>query len=64
MAPPQTTITLPVQIAVWSDRAVGASVVLIAAHVSVSGLYRAPVLNGAKLPPPQTTISSPVQTAT
>jgi hypothetical protein len=45
------------------DRAAGALVVLVAAQLSVLGLYRPPVLK--RLPllfPPQTIISVPVQT--
>jgi hypothetical protein len=42
--PPQTTISLPVQTAVWNSRAEGAFVVLVAVHVSVFGLYLPPVL--------------------
>ena len=42
--PLQTTISLPVQTAVWNSRAVGALVVLVAAQLSVSGLYLPPVL--------------------
>jgi hypothetical protein len=62
--PPQTIISLPVQITVWSCRAVGALVVLVAVHVSVTGLYLPPVLKMlGPLDPPQTIISLPVQTA-
>jgi hypothetical protein len=42
--PPQTIISLPVQIAVCKYRAPGALLVLVAAHISVVGLYLPPVL--------------------
>jgi hypothetical protein len=42
--PPQTIISLPVQTAVWSVRAVGTLVVPVAIQLSVSGLYLPPVL--------------------
>ena len=42
--PPQTIISLPVQIAVCNSRAVGALVTLVAIQLSVLGLYRPPVL--------------------
>jgi hypothetical protein len=42
--PPQTTISLPVQIAVWAYRGTGALVVLVAVQLSVLGLYLPPVL--------------------
>ena len=42
--PPQTIISLPVQTAVCSSRAVGALVVLVAVQLSVLGLYLPPVL--------------------
>jgi hypothetical protein len=42
--PPQTIISLPVQTAVWSTRAAGALVVLVATQLSVLGLYLPPVL--------------------
>ena len=62
--PPQTIISLPVQTAVWSVRASGALVVLVAVQVSVLGLYRPPVFNRPLVPtPPQTIISLPIQTA-
>ena len=62
--PPQTIISLPVQTAVWLDRAEGALVVLVAVQLSVLGLYLPPVPK-EQLPssPPQTIISLPVQTA-
>jgi len=64
LAPPQTIISLPVQIAVWDNRAEGAFVVLVAAQLSVFGLYVPPVLRFPEGPsPPQTIISLPVQTA-
>jgi hypothetical protein len=44
--PPQTIIWLPLQIAVWPYRVKGASVVLVAAQVSVLGLYLPPVPGG------------------
>ena len=56
-------IALPVQIAVWFCRMEGALVVVVAAHVSVVGLYLAPVFTTLnKSFPPQTIISLPVQT--
>ncbi len=58
--PPQTIISLPVQIAVWPARAEGALVVLVALQVFVLGLYLPPVLSLAI--PPQTIISLPVHT--
>ncbi len=63
-SPPQTIISLPVQTAVWSNRAAGAFAVLMGGvHVSVVGLYPPPVFNGLPLFPPQTIILLPVQTA-
>src|SRR5438128_7758003 len=41
--PPQMIISLPVQTAVWSDRASGALTRLVASQLSPVGLYRAPV---------------------
>ena len=41
--PPQTIISLPVQTAVCTTRAVGALVVLVAVQLSVLGLYLPPV---------------------
>jgi hypothetical protein len=60
LAPPQTIISLPVQIALGTCRAEGALVVLVAVQLSVLGLYLPPVF---KRNPPQTIISLPVQTA-
>ena len=42
-SPPQTIISLPLQIAVCSSRALGALVVLVAVQPSVLGLYLPPV---------------------
>src|SRR5262245_60715609 len=62
--PPQTIISLPVQIAVWPSRAEGALLVLVAVQLSVCGLYLPPVFKKVLPPtPPQTTISLPVHTA-
>jgi len=58
--PPQTTISVPVQIAVWLERPAGTFTVEVGCQVSVAGLYRPPVLEEK---PPHTTISLPVQTA-
>lgn len=44
--PPQTIIWLPLQIAVWPYRVKGASVMLVAAQVSVLRLYLPPVPGG------------------
>src|SRR5262245_2214154 len=64
LAPPQTIISLPVQTAVGTYRAVGASVVLVAVQLSVTRLYLPPVLKIAGgFHPPQTIISLPVHTA-
>ena len=41
--PPHTTISLPVHMAEWPVRAEGAVLVLVAVHVSATGLYRPPV---------------------
>src|SRR5437667_12755568 len=41
--PPHIIISLPVQTAVWLDRAEGALVVLVAVQLSVLGLYLPPV---------------------
>src|SRR5205085_10737721 len=62
--PPQTTISVPVQIAVWPNLAVGA-LPFVVAQLLVVGLYRPPVLKPIKPspPPPHTTISVPVQIA-
>ena len=61
----QTNTPSPVQTAAWANRATGAPVVPVGAHVSLAKLYRPPVLNGTKFAsqPPQTIISVPVQTA-
>jgi hypothetical protein len=62
--PPQTIISLPVQTSRWRMRALGALVTLVAAQVSVLGLYLPPVFRELPLPyPPQTIISLPVHTA-
>ena len=64
LAPPQTIISVPVQTAVGTYRAVGASVVLVAVQLSGSGLYLPPVLKiVGGFHPPQTIISLPVHTA-
>ena len=42
-SPPQTIISLPVQIAVWYLLSEGAPMFEIGAQTSVTGLYRAPV---------------------
>ena len=42
-SPPHTTISLPVQTAVWLSLASGALVVLVATQLSVPGVYLAPV---------------------
>jgi hypothetical protein len=64
LSPPQTIISLPVQTAVETYRAVGALVVLVAVQLSVPGLYLPPVLKIlGGFHPPQTIISLPVQTA-
>jgi hypothetical protein len=59
-------ISLPVQSAVCTNRAMGVFTVLIGIQLSLVGLYRPPVLN-MQLPPqplpPQTIISLPVHTA-
>jgi hypothetical protein len=63
--PPQTIISLPVQTAVWSVRASGAFVMLMAVQLSVPGSYPKPSLKySPTIPtPPQTIISLPVQIA-
>src|SRR5438105_4154256 len=63
-SPPQMIIWLSVKTAVWFPLSVGALTVLVAAQVSVSGLYLPPVFK-LLLPsyPPHTTISFPLQTA-
>jgi hypothetical protein len=58
--PPQTIISLPVHTAVCSSRPSGALVVLVAAQLSVLGLYLPPLLSPD---PPQTIISILVHTA-
>jgi hypothetical protein len=66
LMPPHTTISLPVQTAMWYCRGVGAFAALIDVQVSVAGLYLAPVFKrlGALVElPPHTIISLPVQTA-
>ena len=63
LVPPQTIISLPVQIAVCSIRAEGALVVLVAVQLSVLGLYLPPVVKSPAFSPPQTIISLPVHTA-
>ena len=62
--PPQTIISLPVQTAVWSCRALGALVALVAVQLSALGSYLPPVLTSV-VPshPPQMSISLPVHTA-
>ena len=61
--PPQTIISLPVQTAA-ETRGEGASVVLVAVQLSVSGSYLPPVFKKLKPSnPPQTIISLPVQAA-
>jgi hypothetical protein len=62
--PPQIIISQSVQTAVCSNRAVGASVMLVAVHVSVRGVYLPSVLKALRpSPPPQTIISLSVHTA-
>jgi len=67
--PPQTTISVPVQTAVWLTRPEGALLVLVAVQLSIAGMYLPPVSRRqvAKkelhLAPPQTIISLPVQMA-
>jgi hypothetical protein len=64
LAPPQTITSLPVQTAVGTYRARGASMVLVAVQVSGPGLYLPPVLKiVGGFHPPQTIISLPVHTA-
>jgi hypothetical protein len=60
LCPPQTIISLPVQIAVCRPRSAGAPG-LVAVQLSVLGLYLPPVFNAPN--PPQTIISLPVHTA-
>ena len=61
--PPQTIISLSVQIVVCEARASAALVVLVAVQLSVIGLYLAPVFRKVLFSPPQTIISLPVHTA-
>jgi len=64
LEPPQTIISLPVQIAACLSRPMGALVVLVAVQLSVLGSYLPPVFK--ELPfgfPPQTIISLLVQIA-
>ena len=62
--PPQTIISVPVQIAVCNRRSSGAVAVLVAAQLSVLGLYLPPVLTKPLAEsPPQTIIAPPVHTA-
>src|SRR5438128_12626032 len=51
--PPQTIISLPVHTAVCWSRAAGALVVLVAVQLSVTGLYRPPVLKKLLPTPPR-----------
>jgi hypothetical protein len=61
--PPQIIISLPVHTAVCSDRAEGASVVVVAVQLSLSGVYRPPVLISLGVStPPQIIISLLVHT--
>ena len=43
--PPQTIISLPLQMAVWPDLGIGALAVLVATQLSEAGLYFPPVFN-------------------
>ena len=62
--PPQTIISLPLQIAVGAPRPVGAFAVAVAVQLSALGLYLPPVLDPlVPSNPPQTIISKPVHTA-
>src|SRR5438034_1267039 len=64
--PPQMIISLPVQSAVCTNRAVGASTVLVGVQLSMIGLYQHPVFSlqlSQQPPPPHTIISLPVQSA-
>ena len=62
--PPQTIISVPVQIAVCPVRISGALIVLVAVQLSMLGSYLPPVFQKPPLPlPPQTIISLPVQIA-
>jgi len=59
--PLQIIISLPVQTAVWPDRAEGALSMLVPVQLSVLGLYLPPVPSA--IFPPQMIISLPVHTA-
>jgi hypothetical protein len=63
--PPQIIISLPVHTAVCKVRAPGASTVLVAVQLSLSGSYLPPVSRSVSKPssPPHTIISLPVHTA-
>jgi hypothetical protein len=63
--PPQTTISVPVQTAVWFVRPTGALAPRsVCIQVSDAGEYRPPEFKSPPgVWPPQTTISVPVQTA-
>jgi hypothetical protein len=65
MLPPQTIISLPVQIAVCESRAAGALMRLVGIQLSIPGLYLPPVFKRPKseLNPPHTIIWLPVHTA-
>ena len=60
--PPQTIISVPVQIAVEPSRSEGALLMLVAVQLSVLGLYLPPVFP-TPANPPHTIISLPVHTA-
>ena len=63
-SPPHTIISLPAHTAVCPNRAVGASVVLIAVQLLLLGLYLPPLPKSKLGPnPPQIIISLAVQTA-
>ena len=63
LAPPQMTISLPLQTAVCAYRPVGALVVLVAVQLFVLGSYLPPVLKTlGPSHPPQTIISRAVHT--
>ncbi len=63
-SPPQTIISLPVHNAVCWLLTSGAPVTVVAAKVSLAGLYLPPVFKSTvPLYPPQTIISVPVHTA-
>ena len=63
LLPPQMIISLPLQTAVWRNRAAGALLMLVGVQVSVTGLYFPPVLVVPAPAPPQTIISLPVHIA-